>query len=341
MRVWRWGRVMDLNTILFEFLGWKWTFPILLTVIAGAFGGAKGLYWIYDRWSTRDKRRLDMLHAYLDKEEKDITSKRRHVLNGITLIDPSYLRDKKLDVGSEIDAAVSLLDSGRPHRAEARLNELREKIRSNSKILARRIADLEKHERSVNIFLAAVSDQTNKTDVGLNYISDALASDNYDADALRYKGYLLLKKGEFGPAKQAFDKLKTNSAQGTIGKAEGHLGLASVAMARSPISFDEAAQSLRNAFSNLNDASLEQETILTRATIHQQLGRLHSDEQWIGRSEVAGKENFRKALNELDKLPGDRAPIKNWKTEIGSALWSLEDRQASSGHDEVKGVTQH
>ena len=208
------------------------------------------------------------------------------------------------------------------------MKELRKKIQSNSEILKKRIDHLKKHERSVTIFLAALSSEIDQTDSGLEYINQAYRSDNSDADVLRCKGYLHLKKNEFGPAEQAFERLRTSITGSPSNRAEAYLGLASVALERVPKSYDEAAQSLGNAVNNLNGVPSQEQNPLTRVKLYQLLGNLHSDDRWIGCDADLAKAHYTEALHTLAKLPGGNAPVKEWKSKISSAKWRLENPSA-------------
>lgn len=319
---------MDLSRGLFEFLGVAWTVPLLLTAGGGLVGAAASIYKIVDLWSNREERRLALLHDYLDKEERDISAKRPAILKGIQLAHHSFVDDKNLDVGNELDEALALLDQGRPDRSEARLQELLKKIRSNSKLLSRRVEDLSKHERSVNIFLSALSERNDRTDAGLSFANDALASDANDLDALKYKGTLLLKRGELGPAESAFEKLKNRCndepTRALAHRADAYLGLGCVEEKRGVANYVEAERLLNLAISNLNKIVPAEQNMITKASVHQILARLylHKDSP-INDAEKA-KGNYEQAFEALEQLPGDCRTTKDWKRQIGSALHKLD-----------------
>jgi predicted Zn-dependent protease len=271
---------METSEVVLVFLGIKWTLPLIGSAVVGFATFAGACYKIYERWTTREARHLSLLHEYLDKEEKEISSRRREVLTSIGLSHHSYLTDQKLDVGDEIDDAVKLLDRGRPDRAEARLKELLKKIQNNANILERRINDLKKHERSVNIFLAAIADNSGNIDSGLSYISDALLSDNRDLDALRFKGLLLMQKGELSLAEQTFDKLRINSTGSASNRAEAYFGLACSAVKRGTASYPDAERALANALANLNGLAPNDQSPLIKIGVHQMLGDIYATEGW-------------------------------------------------------------
>ena len=120
---------MDGQHVLFEFMWVKWTIPLIATAIAGTIGAIATLYKLIERWLTREQRRLDMLHTYIDKEEKNITGKRPQVFVGIQQAQHSLLAEKNFDVGAEIDEAITLLDAGKPHGQRAALPNSRENLR--------------------------------------------------------------------------------------------------------------------------------------------------------------------------------------------------------------------
>lgn len=316
---------MEGHEILVELWGVKWTLPLIVSAVFGFVTFCGTIYKIVERWMTREQRKLALLHEYLDKEEHDITSKRREVLTGIQLSHHAYLTDQKLDVGREIDSAVRYLDSGRPDRAEARLRELRKKIQQSSNLLARRVDDLRKHERSVNIFLAAVSERDDKTIVGLDYIQEALDSDGFDLDALRYKGYLHLKRQELDPAEKAFQKILNNNDGSSAYRAEAYLGLGTVSVKRGIAGFEAAAQALKNSLTNSSQLAPSDQNPHTKASAHQMLANIYGDEQWGGCDNQQAADHYRKALAALKLLPQGNATVAKWTREIGNALWLLEN----------------
>jgi hypothetical protein len=325
--------------VFFELFGVSWTLPLIGTAIGGTIGAIGTLYKVGERWSTRKARRLALLNDFLSREEKDITALRRPVLAGIQFAQRSYLDGKNLDVGSELDDALKLLDSGRTERAEARLRELLKKIQGNSGILKRRIEDLTKHERSINVFLAALADQMGQTDVGLGYIRDALVTDTKDLDALKYKGLLQLKKDQLDEAERSFEKLKLHN-EGEANRADAHLGLASVLEKRGVSSFDEAARAAALAITNLDKVPPLEQDVATKVRAHQLLGRLYSDLNWAKSDVAIASANYKKALALLNSVPKNNRTVSDWTREISSALWSAEN-DGLKGQNEGPAIPRH
>jgi tetratricopeptide (TPR) repeat protein len=297
---------MDGQIVLFEFIWVKWTIPMIATAIGGTIGAVWTLYRLYDRWSTREQRRLEMLHHYIDKEEKDITGKRPELLVGIQQATNLSLMEKNFDVGIELDEAIALLDAGKPYRAVGRLTELDRKLDVNANILERRATDLRKHRASVQVFLAALADADGNADLGLGHIKNALANDSYDPDALKYQGLLLLTKGELGQAWQSFDKLRLNSNGSAAYRAEAHLGLGSVCIRKGITEYEEAVQRLTTALNNINSLPPSVQDPLTRSYIHQQLGFVYNDKAWSGADSALALQHYHQALVILDVLPSRR-----------------------------------
>jgi hypothetical protein len=316
---------MDDSSVLFQMLGVKMTWPVIGSAIVGLITAAGGLYKIIERWNTREERHLSLLHEYLDKEEKNISARRRGVLTSIHLGHHAYLADQKLDVGHEIDEAVGLLDNGRPDRAEARLKELLKKIQENTKVLDRRIGDLKKHERSVNIFLAAIADQEGQIDKGLSYIADALISEKTDVDALKYKGLLLLQKGELDLAGQTFERLRVASTGSAVNRAEAHFGIASVAVQRGIAHYEDAERALGNSLTNLNGLPPQEQSPLTKVGVHQLLGKIYETEGWGQHDPQQAKANYQKAMATLGALNAKNRTVSQRMTHLSSRLWILEN----------------
>jgi hypothetical protein len=111
---------MDGHDVIIVIFGIKWTLPLIITATVSTLGGLLTLYKLVERWQTRNARRLDMLREYLDKEEKDISSRRKNVLDNIRMSEHSFLSDKKFDVGAEIDRAlICWIGAIRSSRAES------------------------------------------------------------------------------------------------------------------------------------------------------------------------------------------------------------------------------
>ena len=144
---------MDPQEVLFIAFGFKITLTLLFTIVAGALTVGLALYKLIERWLTRNARRLDMLREYLDKEEKDITGRRSSVLDDIRMSEHAYLSEKKLDVGTEIDRAIDLLNRGYPEAAAGKLSELENRLVTDEPMLRKRADDLKRHTASVRIFL--------------------------------------------------------------------------------------------------------------------------------------------------------------------------------------------
>jgi len=171
---------MDGHDVIIVIFGIKWTLPLIITATVSTLGGLLTLYKLVERWQTRNARRLDMLREYLDKEEKDISSRRKNVLDNIRMSEHSFLSDKKFDVGAEIDRVIDLLDRGYPQLASGKLAELEKRLETNERMLRKRADDLQKHKASVHIFLGALADRNENSTLGLEYIDKALELDQSD-----------------------------------------------------------------------------------------------------------------------------------------------------------------
>ena len=122
---------MNLSRVLFEFLGIQWTWLTIIALVAGGVPVVLGIQKLHFRWTTRKERRHNLLHEYLDEEEKDVSAKRRSVLDSIRKTQHSYLEPREFDVGREIDLAIVLLNSGHPEQASAKLAELEKRLETN------------------------------------------------------------------------------------------------------------------------------------------------------------------------------------------------------------------
>lgn len=326
---------MEGQTVLFEWMWVKWTIPLIATAIAGTITAIATLYKLHERWATREQRRLDMLHEYVDKEEKNITEKRKAVLAGIQAVQACYLEEKKFDVGAEIDEAIKLLDKGRPDRAVGRLAELSKKLDANAAILERRASDLRKHMASVQIFMAALADADGDPAKGLGYVTQAIQNDAYDADALKYQGLLYLNKAapansgepwhqlDLDAAERSFDRLRQYSNGSAAYRADAYLGLGSVALQRGAEAYDEAERRLNNALQNLNSLPPAEQDQLTRAHVHQQLGTLFRKTDW-GKANIAtATDHFEKALAALNKIQKRRGIAAKRHRDVTQALHEL------------------
>jgi hypothetical protein len=233
---------MGEQDVLVVLFGFKVTLTSVITAVGGFLTVSLGAYKLFDYWRTRERRRLDMLREYLDREEKNITGRRSAVLNSIRLSEHAYLAEKKLDVGVEIDRAIDLLDRGYPQTATAKLQELEQRLLKDEDMLRRRADDLRRHTRSVRIFLGALAGREHDPEGGLDYIDKVLRDDASDLDALKYKALLLLNKDELDNAERAFERLRmrANGQDKASYRADAHLGVAKVKFARGPENFNVA-----------------------------------------------------------------------------------------------------
>jgi tetratricopeptide (TPR) repeat protein len=302
---------MDGQEHLFVIFGIKWTVTLVVAAIGGSLTGLLTLYKLIERWLTREERRLDILREYIDKEEKNITARRRGVLSSIRTASHSYLSDKKLDVGAEVDSAIDLLDRGYPELASGKLTELEKRLQTNEAILRKRADDLEKHIASVRIFLAAIADKCEKPELGLDYIDKAINYDRLDLDALQYKGLLLLNKGDLGGAELAYDKLRQTSTgqENASYRADAYLGLAGVNFKRGPNHFSEVARQLGNAIQNMSLVPALAQDHHTFAQIYQLQGQIFGMDEWDGTDQAKAIESYKNALNSLNQIPNKREAL--------------------------------
>ena len=319
---------MDGQHVLFEFMWVKWTIPMISTAIVGAIGAGFTLYKLHERWTTREERRLQILHTYIDKEERNITGKRPDVLSGIQEASNTSLIEKNFDVGAEIDEAIALLDAGKGHRAAGRLMELDRKLEANAAILERRAADLRKHKASVQVFLAALADADNNPTLGLNHIKNALQNDIRDLDALKYQGLLQLRIGELDLAHQSFDRLRVYNDGSAAYRADAHLGLASVCICRGAAHYDEAIRRLNTALANIHGLPPSAQDPITRSYIYQQLGFVHNDKAWTGSDSALALQHYSQALAILNTLPRRRGVAATRHQDVERAVLALREQPA-------------
>lgn len=317
---------MGADDVLFVLFGVKITVAHAFTFVAGVFTVSLAAYKLIERWMTRKRRRLDMLREYLDREEKDITGRRPAVLNGIRLSEHSYLSEKKLDVGAEIDRAIDLLDRGYPHAAAGKLAELENRLLTDEPMLRRRADDLKLHTRSVRIFLGALADRENKPDLGLEHIDKALNDDGSDLDALKYKALLLLKKGELDNAERFFERLRqrANGAENACYRADAHLGIATVKFQRGAANYDGAAQSLSTALSNINAVPSADQDHYTFAEIYVLQGDIYASTEWGSTDRGRALESYRRAREALNLIPNRREVLETKIKDIDSKVGSLQ-----------------
>lgn len=323
---------MEGQEAVFVLFGIKWTITLIITAIGGTIGATLTLYKLIERWLTRKARRLDMLREYLDKEEKDISSRRKNVLDNIRMSEHSFLSDKKFDVGAEIDRAIDLLDRGYPQLAGGKLAELEKKLETNEAMLRRRADDLKKHKASVHIFLAAVADRNKNGTLGLEYIDKALDLDQSDLDALKYKGLLLLHKGDLDGAERGFDKLRqrSNGRENASYRADAHLGLGTVKFERGNEYFDGALQSLLTALTNLNSVPASEQDHYTCAQVYLLQGKIYAAPAgggWQGTDPAKALENYRRAANSLNQVPKKRKVVESDIVDVQSKIERLERPQ--------------
>jgi tetratricopeptide (TPR) repeat protein len=301
---------MDAQDVLFVLFGLKVTLALVFTVVGGLIGVGLAAYKLFERWLTRNERRLDMLRDYLDREEKDITGRRTAVLNGIRLSEHAYLSEKKLDVGAEIDRAIDLLDRGYPHAAAAKLTELEERLLKDELMLRKRADDLKRHTRSVRIFLGALADREDNPVLGLAYIDKVLNEDTSDLDALKYKALLLLSRGELDNAEKAFDRLrqKASGQENACYRADAYLGIATVKYRRG--SLDTALQSLGTALTNITAVPSAEQDHYTFSRIYSLQGDIYASADWTGTHTPKAVENYRKAREALGLIPNRRKALE-------------------------------
>lgn len=317
---------MDGQEYLFVIFGIRWTFPLLVTVVGGTLTALLTLYKLVERWNTREQRRLDMLREYIDREEKNISSRRKGILDSIRMSRHSYLSDKKLDVGAEIDRAIQLLDRGYPELASGQLKELEKRLDTNEKVLRRRADDLQKHMASVQIFLAAIADRCAEPNIGLAHIDKAISYDRLDLDALHYKALLLLNRGDLPGAEQAYDLLRKNSngQENASYRAYAYFGLGTVNFKRGSAYFLDAARSLANALQNMSLVPSSEQDHYAIAQIHALQGRLLSTADWEGYEPRKAMECFGKALNSLNQVPNKREAVSLEIRDVKAAIQQIQ-----------------
>jgi tetratricopeptide (TPR) repeat protein len=317
---------MGEQAVLFVLFGFAITLPLAFTLIGGTFGVILAVYKLIERWVTRKTRRLDMLRRYLDQEEKDITGRRSVVLNGIRLSEHAYLAEKKLDVGAEIDRAIDLLDRGYPQAAAGKLAELEKRLVTDEPLLRRRADDLKKHTASVRVFLAALADRDNQPDLGLRYIDKSLEQDQSDPDALKYKGLLLLNRGELDNAEKAYDKLRlrSNGRDNACYRADAHLGFGMVKFKRGAAHYDAALQSLGTALTNINLVPSAEQDHYTFSEVYILQGDIYAATDWLGTDKPRALESYRKAKDALNLIPSKRRSLESKIRDVQNRIDQLQ-----------------
>jgi tetratricopeptide (TPR) repeat protein len=318
---------MGAQDVLFVLFGFEITIASIFTAAGGLFTVGLGAYKLFDYWRHREQRRLDMLREYLDREEKNITGRRSAVLNSIRLSEHAYLSEKKLDVGAEIDLAIDQLDRGYPQAAAAKLDELEKRLLVDERMLRKRAEDLQRHTRSVRIFLGALADRENNPTRGLVYIDKALGDDAWDLDALKYKALLLLNKGELDNAEKAFDRLrqKANGQENACYRADAHLGTARVKFARGPESFNVALQSISNALANINAVPSVEQDHCTFSEIYTLQAEIYASTDWSDADAAKAIENYRKAREALSLIPKKRETLEKRIRVIEDKMGGLQN----------------
>ena len=302
---------MDFQSELGVFFGIKITWVVIFSALVAAVPAVIALYKFYDWFQHREERRLQLLHSYLDKEEKNISAKRTQILRSIQNASQSYLTDREFDVGKEINDAVGLLDGGHPEEAAAKLMVLEKRLADNSGILKARSEHLEKHRASVHIFLAALANKAENSDAGLEYVSKAMSHNNSDLDAIKYQSALLLGKGMLEQAETSFNRLLRLSTGGINAnyRADAYLGLATLAAKRGPSNFDEVLRNLNNSLSNQNGVSPLDQDMYARAQANRMKGDIHSEATWPGCDPDMARQSYVNALDALQKIPNKRGKV--------------------------------
>lgn len=269
---------MDGQHVLFEFLWVKWTVPLLATAVAGTITAIATTYKLYERWVTREQRRLEMLHTYIDKEEQDISARRRRILRGIQQTTEGYRSEKKFDVGAEIDEALELLNRDKPQRAFGRLLELEKKLVENITLLEKRVDDLHGHASSTRVFLAVLAHADGRRDVARDYVRLALQHNPRDLDALQLQGQLHFEDGELAESARLFERLRLYSNGSAAFRTEAYLGLARICLHEGDVT--GAAQKIGTALQNFQQTPTEEQNPLTHALAlecHGEIARAQQD----------------------------------------------------------------
>jgi tetratricopeptide (TPR) repeat protein len=311
---WRGEGEMDGQDFLFVLGGIKWTPTMVTAIVGGSLTAIGTLYKLIERWRTRKARRLAMLREYLDKEEKDISARRPVVLETIRMSELSFLSEKKLDVGAEIDQAIQLLDREYPQAASGKLAELETRLENDEKLLRKRADDLKKHIASVHIFLAAVADRNKNSKMGLEYIDKAIDFDGADLD--------------LDGAEQSFTRLKNYSKgnENANYRADAYLGLATVSFKREPPLIDDVIRSLGTALQNMSIVPASSQDHFTLAQIHRLHGDVYNQPGASDPDRAKATANYRKAINALNQIPKKRKLVDWESQEIQSKIVQLGGR---------------
>jgi tetratricopeptide (TPR) repeat protein len=318
---------MDAQDVLFVLFGFQITIASIFTAAGGLLTVGLGAYKLFDYWRTRERRRLDMLREYLDREEKNITGRRSSVLNSIRLSEHAYLAEKKLDVGAEIDRVIDLLDRGYPQTAAAKLAELEQRLLTDERMLRERADDLQRHTRSVRVFLGALADREGDPVRGLGYIDKALNHDGSDLDALKFKALLLFNKGELDNALGVFDRLGVRAAgpENACYRADAHLGTAKVKFARGPENFNTALQSVGTALTNITQVPSAEQDHFTFSEIYELQGDIYASTDWSGTDAAKAVECYRKEREALNLIPRKRDTLEKRIRVIEDKMGGLQN----------------
>lgn len=313
------------DDVLFVLFGIKFTLPLIITIVGGTLTGLLTLYKLVERWSTREQRRLNMLRDYVDREEKNISARRRVILASIRTSQHSFLADRHFDVGAEIDRAIEYLDEGYPDRAGAALAELERRLIANERILRKRADDLERHTASVHIFLAALSERMEGTSQGIEYIDKAIQYDGNDPDALKIKGMLLLRRGDLNAAEVCYDRLRTraNGPENSTYRADAHYGLSRVHFSRGAAHFKDALRALTTALQNLNAASAKDRDYVALSQIYMLQAEILKADGWDGFDRPKAVAAYRAAVETLRQLPKRRSAVEATIAEVEAEIGKL------------------
>ena len=144
---------------------------------------------------------------------------------------------------------------------------------------------------------------------------------------MKYKGLLLLQKGDLDLARQAFEKLRDNGTAG--GRAEGYLGLGKVNQKLGAARHEETAQYLKNCGTNLNRLKPDEQDALTRVELHEQLARVQGDPGNAQNDVVTAIDNCKKSIAALSALPSQGRFVSDKNRELSALLWNLEKSHSS------------
>lgn len=283
---------------LVAFLTSGWDAAKVITAIAGLvtiLGGGWGLYW---RISTAEARRLQMLHDYVETREGAISNKRPEVLDGIKLSEHFQLEQKALDVGAEIDGVIELLDQDRLKQAMEALIDLEERLERKEKIVRKYADELVTHKASVHVFIAALADRRKRTDQGLEHVASALAIDNRDKDALKYQGWLLLRKKDLPGAEESFGRLRQLSVgpENDRHRCDAWEGLGFTHIASGPNKYPEAERAFANALSTIRRSTGNDKDGFARGGMHDALGDIYASKAWAGLDVARAIDNYQRAI---------------------------------------------